>query len=194
MWKSRFKRVTQVLGLISATAVLTGCIPQNAPEVKIAKFTGKPVSFPVKFLGAGVLDKKIGKSDLFINKSVHCSYTFGSQKGRFTTPAVISFKHTDQLKTLTLDCNTKFIDSPWFVEKTFSGRTRNSVNTTFSNLKNQKQLLNTQGQVYAGGYRVKINNEHQLALSRQSIINDKGVQLLPFAIIVDPFVKVVSAK
>ncbi len=152
---------------------LTACTT-NSTEPPTVPFQGNPVEFPVRF---------IGFADGF---SPTCSYAMGAQKGTFRVPANINFKFTDEKQTLNLKCTvdeTKKIPRNVRKIKAFhwEGSWSWSADTTFKR----------HTSYYATGKigdrrRVRVpasQGEHEL---RASLIESKGVQILPNLIVVTP--------
>lgn len=161
-----------------------GCIPQPE-EVKppAKKFSGKPIDFSVRFLGAGVVDRGILTDVNLINQPVKCSYTFGAQKGRFTTPATITFKHTGAKKALNLKCETKFQNKGGIFRRWYTGTVTGRVDTSFDT-KETVAYVNR----YLSGVRVP-TNPFAVPL-RETAIQGLGAQLLPNVIVLSPIVKI----
>lgn len=179
-------KTLHLLSFAGVIAALIGCVPQEAPAIVPGKFAGKPIPFPVKFHGAGILDRGILTDVYLLNVPIKCSYIFGKQKGTFTTPTVVNFTHTNKEKSLNLDCHATLKNKRGLLKRTRKGEISGTVKTTYD-------ASDTEVFIGRSMPNVSISSYNSRTL-RTLFIQKSGVQLLPNNIVVNPIVKYVSTE
>lgn len=173
------KKLFAAASLLTALAV-GGC---SAPQPEV-QFSGQAVSLPVTFLGSAYVPATLGGANL-LNSPVECSYSFAGRTGRFVTPETIVFEHTDELRTLRLDCSFRTEVSSQASQGRMvphAGRITGSVETSFSRLANRRTI----GRIGGDRSRIRYPRNSQLIRLRRNLIQTQGVQMLPLQVVVAP--------
>ncbi|WP_299085734.1 hypothetical protein [uncultured Ruegeria sp.] len=170
------KLATTVLSALTI-GVLTACTDFSS-EPPLVQFQGAPVEFPIIFMEYhGVIHHGL---------STVCKYEMGKQRGEFTVPEVVKFEFTDKQQTLVLNCT---VDEVIPIVKNRSGIKAFhwegswtwSTETTFR----RKTSYRATGPVGDSRY-LRVPDVEALSKLRETLIETRGVQILPYQIIVAP--------
>lgn len=139
----------------------------------------------VAFYGAGYIGKGINIGGIKHNNIVNCQYSFGSEKGGFSTPTTIIFNHTGSLKSLNLNCKTTFkLEGGLLVKPTlYTGTITDSVETSFD----ANRIVRAVGRI-GDRRRTRIPQPPRAYEVRKNLVESRGVQLLPSTMVISPTV------
>ncbi|MCX8508295.1 MAG: hypothetical protein ORN49_05345, partial [Rhodobacteraceae bacterium] len=152
---------------ILGASLLSACVA--APLGPPAPYNGKPVAFPIQFLGAAKVGNFIMREE-FADVPLECDYDFDGKKGKFRTPATIIFEFTNKLKTLKVDCTVNTVVKRGIRRPKVVGKVSGSIQTSTTNTGENR---------YIGDYLsyYELNYNGNLELLRGQVMHDRGVQI-----------------